>query len=239
MPVYCITGTNRGLGLEFVKQLVQSSTNTIIATTHPRATDLSDLHAIASPSTHILKCDVSSISSIHAFIQEAQRTLGNRKIDFLLNNAGVNLAAQQDSLALGPDELHAQLAVNVLGPAKMVELLLGAGLLSDNVRILNMSSGLGSMQFSSGLRPRSCAGYSISKAALNMLTVHQSEDVRRELPGAVVILMAPGLVKTRMGGEEALLEPSESVSGMLRVLDGLGRDDTGSFYQYTGKKMPW
>jgi len=239
MPVYCITGTNRGLGLEFVKQLVQSSTNTIIATTHPRATDLSDLHAVASPSTHILKCDVSSISSIHAFIQEAQRTLGNRKIDFLLNNAGVNLAAQQDSLALGPDELHAQLAVNVLGPAKMVELLLGAGLLSDNVRILNMSSGLGSMQFSSGLRPRSCAGYSISKAALNMLTVHQSEDVRRELPGAVVILMAPGLVKTRMGGEEALLEPSESVSGMLRVLDGLGRDDTGSFYQYTGKKMPW
>ncbi|KAG7289156.1 hypothetical protein NEMBOFW57_005519 [Staphylotrichum longicolle] len=242
MPVYCITGTNRGLGLEFVKQLAQSSTNTIIATTHPRATDLADLHAVASPSTHILTCDVSSIPSIQSFIQEATHALNGghlQKIDFLLNNAGVNLAPQQTSLSLGPDELHAQFAVNVLGPAKLVELLLAAGLLSPSVRILNMSSSLGSMQFSSSLRPRWCAGYAISKAALNMLTVHQSEDVRRELPGAVVVAMAPGLCKTRMGGEEAVLEPRESVGGMLRVLGGLGSEDTGLFYQWTGEKVPW
>ncbi len=242
MPVYCITGTNRGLGLEFVKQLARASTNnTIIATTQARA-DLHDLHAVASPSTHILECDVGSVSSIHSFVQEAGRILGRdgpRKIDFLLNNAGVNLSAWRNSLALDPDELHTQFTINVVGPAKVVELLLGAGLFSHDVRIINIASHLGSLQFSSGLKPRSCAGYSISKAALNMLTVHQSEDVKQSLSHAVVISMAPGLVKTRMSGEEGVLEPSESIAGMLQTIHCLGSEDTGSFFQYTGEKTAW
>jgi NAD(P)-dependent dehydrogenase (short-subunit alcohol dehydrogenase family) len=104
----------------------------------------------------------------------------------LINNAGVNIASQQTSTSLGPDDLAAQITVNVLGPAKMVEFLLGADLLSENVRILNMTSGLGSMQRSSEMKPRKCAGYSISKAALNMLSVHQGGDLRLKLPGAVV-----------------------------------------------------
>ncbi|KAL2022645.1 hypothetical protein VTK56DRAFT_4989 [Thermocarpiscus australiensis] len=240
MPVYCITGTNRGLGLEFVRQLAQSSDNTIIAATRSLSSDLSDLKAVASPSTHILECDTSSVQSIRSFVKQTAQVLGgDKKIDFLLNNAGVNLAAWQSSLTLGPDEVHAQIAVNVIGPAKTVELLLDAGLLSSNVRILNMTSGLGSMQRSSEMKPRKCAGYSISKAALNMLTVHQSEDLKPHLPGAVVICMDPGWVKTRLGGEGALLEPSESIGGMLKVLHGLSEEDNGAFYHYSGEKIPW
>ncbi|KAL2132987.1 hypothetical protein VTI74DRAFT_3057 [Chaetomium olivicolor] len=240
MPVYCITGTNRGLGLEFVRQLAQSSDNTIIATTRSLSSDLADLKAVASPSTHILECDTSQIPSIRSFVKDVARLLGSdKKIDFLLNSAGVNHASWQSSLTLGPDELQAQMAVNVIGPAKTVELLLDAGLLSKNVRILNMSSGLGSLQRSSEIKPRKSAGYSISKAALNMLTVHQSEDLKQHLPGAVVISMDPGWVKTRMGGEGAMIEPSESIGGMLRVLHGLRSEDTGAFYQYSGEKSPW
>lgn len=240
MPTYCITGTNRGLGLEFVRQLAQSGDNTIIAATRSLSSDLSDLKAVASPSTHIVECDTSSVQSIHSFAKEVARILGgDKKIDFLLNSAGVNIASWQSSLSLGPDELHAQMAVNVLGPAKTVELLLDAGVLSPDVRILNMSSGLGSMQRSSGTKPRKCAGYSISKAGLNMLTVHQSEDLKQHLPGAVVICMDPGWVKTRMGGEGALLEPSESIGGMLQVLHKLTAEDTGCFYHYSGEKIPW
>jgi len=240
MPVYCITGTNRGLGLEFVRQLARSSDNTVIATTRSLASDLGDLKAVASPSTHILECDTSKVSSIHSFVKEVRRTLaGGTKIDFLLNNAGVNLAPNQNSLALNPDEIQAQIAVNVIGPAKTVELLLDAGLLSADVRVLNMSSGLGSLQISSEIKPRKSPGYSITKAALNMLTVHQSEDLKEHLPGAVVISMDPGWVKTRMGGEGALLEASDSVGGMLRVLHGLDGKDTGSFYRSSGDKVPW
>ncbi|KAK4096044.1 NAD(P)-binding protein [Parathielavia hyrcaniae] len=240
MPVYCITGTNRGLGLEFVRQLAQSPDNTIVAATRSLSSDLGDLHAVASPSTHILECDTSSVASIHAFVKEVRRTLGYQgKIDFLLNSAGVNLASSQSSLSLGPDDLQQNMAVNVIGPAKTVELLLDAALLAPDIRILNMTSGLGSLQLSSGMRPRKCAPYSISKAALNMLTVHQSEDLRPHLPGSVVICMDPGWVKTRLGGEGAVLEASQSIGDMLAVLHGLKTEDTGALYHHTGEKIPW
>jgi len=240
MPVYCITGTNRGLGLEFVRQLAQSSDNTIIAAVRSLSSDLTDLKAVVSPTTHILECDTGKVPSIHTFVKSVARILGNeKKIDFLLNSAGVNLASKQSSLSLGPDEVQAQIAINVIGPAKMVELLLDAGLLSDNVRVLNMSSGQGSLQRSSEIKPRKCAGYSISKAALNMLTVHQSEDLKQHLPGAVVISMDPGWVKTRMGGEGAVLEASQSIGDMLRVLHGLTAEDTGVFFHHSGEKIPW
>ncbi len=240
MPVYCVTGTNRGIGLEFVRQLAQSSDNTIIAATRSLSSDLSDLKAVASPSTHIFECDTSNISSIRTFVKDAVRALGrDKKIDFVLNSAGVNLASWQSSLTLSPDELQAQMAVNVIGPAKTVELLLDAGLLSSDVRIMNMSSGLGSLQRSSEMKPRKCAGYSISKAALNMLTVHQSEDLKQHLPGAVVISMDPGWVKTRMGGDGATLEPRDSVEQMLQVLHRVDGEDTGVFYHHSGERVPW
>lgn len=238
MPVYCITGANRGIGLELVRQLAQPG-NTILAATRSLSSDLGDLKAVATPSTHILECDTSNIASIHAFAKAAGRVLGGDKIDFLLNVAGVDLASWQSSLNLGPDDLQAQMAVNVIGPAKTVELLLDAGLLSPDVRILNMSSGLGSMQRSAEIKPRMHAGYSISKAALNMLTVHQSEDLKQQLPGVVVISMDPGWVKTRMGGDGATLEASDSVGQMLQVLGRLGAEDNGAFYQYSGEKSSW
>lgn len=240
MPIYCITGANRGLGLEFVRQLAQSPDNTIIAATRSLSSDLGDLQAAASPSTRILQCDTGSVPSIHSFVKSAAQALGvDAKVDFVLNIAGVNLAPEQSSLSLGPDDLLAQIAINVTGPAKVVELLLDAGLLSQDVRVLNMTSKLGSMERSTQMKPRMCTGYSISKAALNMLTVHQSEDLKERLPGAVVISMDPGWVKTRMGGDGAILEPSDSIAGMLGVLRGLGSEDTGLSYDYSGEKLAW
>ncbi|KAK3905981.1 C-factor [Staphylotrichum tortipilum] len=240
MPVYCITGANRGLGLEFVQQLAQSPDNTIIATTRSLSSDLGGLQAVVSPSTRVLQCDTGSVPSIHSFVKSVAQALGgDTKIDFVLNVAGVNPTPSQSSLNLGPDDLQAQIAVNVIGPAKVVELLLDAGLLSQDVRVLNMSSSLGSMERTAQAKPHQCAGYSISKAALNMLTVHQSEDLRHRLPGAVVISMDPGWVRTRMGGEAAMLEPSQSIGGMLRVLHRLSSKDAGSFYDHSGEKVPW
>jgi NAD(P)-dependent dehydrogenase (short-subunit alcohol dehydrogenase family) len=239
MPVYCITGTNRGLGLEFVRQLAQSADNTILACTRSVSSDLTDLKAVASTSTHILACDVGDLGSIREFVKEAAEVLAGKKIDFLLNSAGINPAGWQSSLSLGPDDLLTQIRVNVLGPAKVVEFLLEADRLAEDVRIMNMSSGLGSMQRSLELKPRKCAGYSISKAALNMLSIHQAEDLKEKLPGAVVILMDPGWVKTRMGGEGAILTPEESISGMLKVAHGLKEEDNAKFYHYSGKQVPW
>lgn len=248
MPTYCIIGTNRGIGLEFVRQLAASPDNTIIATTRPDA-DRTDLEAVASPTTHILECDTASVQSVHIFSNKVARNVlaGNSgpshtKIDFLIVNAAINgTPPDQDSLSLNPVLLSEQMAVNVVGPAKVVEFLVDRKALAPAVRILNMTSGLGSLELSAAMEPRKSIGYSLSKAALNMLTVHQGYDVRARggLPQAVVVAMDPGWVKTRMGGEGAQLEPSESVSGILQVLHGLKDEDNVSFFGRDGKRKPW
>lgn len=229
----------RGLGLEFVRQLALSPENTIIATVRPD-TDISDLQSAASATTHILECDVASVPAIHLFANKASRILGGNQIDFLINNAGINgTPSSETSLSLDHTNFALQMSINVVGPAKIVEFLLDHKLLSPAVRILNMSSSLGSLELGSEASPRVFAGYSISKAALNMLTVHQGGDIRSRLPKAVVISMDPGWVKTRMGGDQAQLEAVNSIAGMLRTLHSLQDEDNVSFFSHDGTKKPW
>lgn len=127
----------------------------------------------------------------------------------------------------------------MIGPAKTTQFLLEAELLSPSARIVNMSSGLGSMAVSLSIEPRKAATYSISKAGLNALTVQQSGEVAQKLGKGAVICIDPGWVKTRMGGSGAVLEPEESISGMLKCIHGLDQGSNGKFYTYTGKEVPW
>lgn len=243
MSVYCISGANRGLGLEFVRQLASKQDNIILATVRKDGEDLTDLKAVSSPSTHVLVCDTSNLESIHHFAQEAAKVLqgqGGRKIDFLLNVAGVNFAPELGSLSIKQDALDTNMRINVVGPAKVTEFLLAKELLSGRVRILNMTSGLGSMTKSSEIKPRKCLAYSISKAGVNMLTVHQAEDLKESLGGGVVVIAVdPGWVKTRMGGDGAVLEPHESIGGMLKTLHSVTEKDNGNFFNYDGSEQAW
>ncbi|OCL07503.1 short chain dehydrogenase/reductase SDR [Glonium stellatum] len=235
MPTYFLTGANRGLGLEFVRQLSLSKDNTIIACVRSLQGDLSDLKSLSSQhdaAVHILECDNSSLPSISALRETVAEALGGKKINYLINNAGINATSADTSLSMDPASLQKHMAVNVLGPAKVVETL--QHLLAQDSVVVNMTSGLGSISLSHQITK--CCTYSISKAALNMLTVHQAHD----LAGiAVVICMDPGWVKTRMGGEGAVLEPEESIGGMLKVFHDVGKGDTAKFYRYSGKEAPW
>ncbi|KAG9966455.1 NAD(P)-binding protein, partial [Aureobasidium melanogenum] len=240
MPVYVLTGANRGLGLEFVRQLSADSSNTVIGAVRSMSNDLTDLKSLnKNDNIHVLECDTGEVSDITSFVQSCGKILDGQKIDYLLNNSGINAVPEQSSLSITGSDMNEHIKINVLGPAKITEGMYKANLLSSDVRVLNMTSGLGSMQVSKGIKPRKCTTYSISKAALNMLTVHQGEELREKLPGAVVISMDPGWVKTRMGGEGALIEAHESISGMLKVLHKLKKDDTASFWTYSGEQVPW
>lgn len=239
MPTYVITGANRGLGLEFVRQIASNPDNTVIATSRTSDSDLSDVKAVASSNTQFLVCDTGNVDSIKSFASEVGKALNGKKIDFLLNNAGVNKASDQTSLTLDPEALYENIRINVVGPAKVVENLVNAGLLADEVRILNMTSGLGSMARSAGIVPRKCTPYSISKAGLNMLAIHQSEELKEKVKAPVVIVMDPGWVKTRMGGDGAILEPKDSIGGMLKTLHGVKAEDSGKFFTYDGSEVPW
>ncbi|KAL8403537.1 hypothetical protein RB594_008704 [Gaeumannomyces avenae] len=253
MPVYCVTGANRGLGLEFVRQLALQGSNTILACTRSLGSDLTDLRAAAAPSAttvHVLECDTGDEQSVAAFATAAAKALSGTggaqpaKIDCLVNNAAVNLHVERSSLDLAAPVLAETLRVNVAGPLQTVARLHAAGLLAGGVRVVNISSGLGSIsearaEGDDSDQP-SCA-YRVSKAALNMLSVQQGYDLRHRggLKGAVVAAVDPGWVQTRMGGPEAALTPEQSVGGMLKLIGGLGDADNGGFFQYDGQKREW
>jgi NAD(P)-dependent dehydrogenase (short-subunit alcohol dehydrogenase family) len=207
MPTYCVTGANRGLGLEFIRQIAQDASNTVIAT-HRANADVNDLKSVASGSTHLLVCDTVDPKSISGFATEASKVLNGKKLDYLINNAAVNSVPHQTSLTIDGNDLRKEIDINVMGPANTVATLHSNDLLAPSARIVNMTSGLGSMSKALTISPRKCATYSISKAGVNMLTVHQSGELREKLgKECVVICMDPGWVKTRMGGEGAILEP--------------------------------
>ncbi len=239
MPTYVITGANRGLGLEFVAQLSQHASNKIIAASRSLSAEkVKDLESLKSKNKNIyvLECDTSSLKSINSFASEAANLLGPQsKIDYLVNNAGINSVPDQRSLSLTPEDLHEQIAVNVLGPAKTVEALQAH--LQDGSAVMNMTSGLGSLTDAKSKTENSATTYSISKAALNMLTVHQAIDLKHK--GVIVICMDPGWVKTDMGGSGAVLEKAESIAGMLKCLAGLTMADSGKFFVYDGHEKAW
>jgi NAD(P)-dependent dehydrogenase (short-subunit alcohol dehydrogenase family) len=236
MPVYVITGSNRGLGLEFVRQLSSSRDNTVIAAVRTLQNDLDDLKSVIQHNNvHILECDTSSQSSIDNFGTAVEKALAGKKIDHLINNGGINATPEDSTLTLTSESLHRHIDINVLGPQKTTAVLLPQ--LATTSVILNMTSGLGSLGKSRGMVPTRHPTYSISKAALNMLTVHQAHELKDKIRAAIV--MDPGWVKTRMGGEGAFMEPRDSIAGMLKIIHGLTKGDTGKFYESSGVTLPW
>lgn len=237
MPTYFITGANRGIGLEFVRQLSADSKNNIIAGVRSLEGDIAELKALANKnsSVHIIECDVSStdsISSLEFRVVEILSKTGD-SLNYLFNVAGINATSSDNSLSIDPKSLQNHMQINVVGPAKIVEVL--KKYLARGAVVMNMTSGLASMTVAKDMQK--CCTYSISKAAQNMLSLHQAGDLKRS--NVIVICMDPGWVKTRMGGKGAMVEPEVSISGMLDVIKGLRKEDSGKFYRFDGTQVPW
>jgi NAD(P)-dependent dehydrogenase (short-subunit alcohol dehydrogenase family) len=236
MPTYFLTGANRGIGLELVRQLAVDGNNRIIAAVRSKENDYTELEALGSKgNVHIIECDVSStdsISSLSFRVAEILSKTGD-SLNYLFNVAGINATSSDTSLSIDPASLQRHMDINVLGPAKIVESL--RQYLARGAVVMNLTSGLGSMTVATDV-PKCCT-YSISKAAQNMLSLHQARDLKRN--HAIVICMDPGWVKTRMGGKGAMVEPEVSITGMLEVIRGLKKEDSGKFYRFDGSQCPW
>lgn len=132
---------------------------------------------------------MGSQTSIASFAKQVSALLGqDAKIDFLLNNAGINSSPGQDSLSLTPEALSEHINVNVMGPAKMVQVLLPH--LKEGSVVMNMTSGLGSLAYNRTKDPAMHTAYSISKSAVNLLTIHQASHLKDK--GIVVVCVDPG-----------------------------------------------
>lgn len=240
MPTTVITGARTGLGLEHVRHLSTTPTNTIYALVRSLTTgDLTALQTLqsTSPATiHILECDTSSPASISALLSLIAATSPTPvTINTLINNAAILHHRTETSLTLSPSAFHSHMSTNVLGPALVLSTLLP--MLAPDARVVNVTSGLGSLELlSNGTIGTEATHYSVSKAALNMMTVHQAKQLPK---GMVVVCVDPGHAKTEMGGAGATTETGESVRGIWGVIRRVGVEDSGKFFEFRGGVVPW
>ncbi|CDO69112.1 hypothetical protein BN946_scf185042.g14 [Trametes cinnabarina] len=230
---WLITGTSRGIGLEMTKQLLADRANTVVATCRnpEKASELHALKDSAQGTLHVVQLDVANEDSIRDSFKTVEQLLGDEGLDYLYNNAAIN-ECNDTAFSFSSAVALRTFQVNVLGPAVIAQTYLP--LLEKGRRkvIVNMSTGLASIGLDQGPK---CTTYSISKAALNMLTYKQ----KAERPDITAVVIDPGWVKTEMGGEGAVLEPEFSVSHILKVLTSLSTKDSGKFFRYTGEEIPW
>jgi NAD(P)-dependent dehydrogenase (short-subunit alcohol dehydrogenase family) len=225
-----VTGANRGLGLEFVRQLLARGDHVIATCRHPgKATVLNPLAGEFPGRLHVLPLDVGDPKSIAELARELP--LVCETLDLLVNSAGVLHSGERFG-SLGAGNLDDSFRINARGPLLLVQAL--APTLVDGARIANITSELGSI---AGLARFGTPSYNISKAAQNMATALLAKALATR--SIIVLALHPGWVQTDMGGSEATLTPTQSVHGLLQVIDGATLQSSGRFFDWRGETMEW
>ena len=222
-----ITGANRGLGLEFVKQYALDNYEVIACTRKINKKD--DLHRLQASfeniSIHTL--DVENFLSIDQFAKTLKKP-----IDILINNAGLYPNSSFDHMNY--EAWLNAFKINTLAAFKMAKAFLPHLKKGELKKIVSLTSKMGSIDDNSG------GGeylYRSSKTALNMVMKSLSIDLKPH--DMSLITLHPGWVRTDMGGPNGLIDVDESVTGMKRQIDKLSIKTTGQFIAYDGKKIPW
>ncbi|CAE7182678.1 unnamed protein product [Rhizoctonia solani] len=232
---YLVVGANRGLGLEFVRQLLQTPENRVIAT-YRDASKLDELNKLSSERSNAgrlesVQLDMNDDESCKAAANEIRTKAG--AIDVLIVNAGIN--NHIDSvLEQSVDEFSNTFKTNVLGPLRITQHfapLFNTHRLSKLAFITSVQGSL--TRGKTALTP----SYGISKAALNMMGRKLAYEL--EPSNVAVVLLHPGWVQTDMGGSDAPITPAQSIGGMLKVIDKVDLKNSGEYWQWDGQSLPW
>lgn len=229
-----VTGGNKGLGLEIVKQLAVKGYTVLLAAREDKAKEPAGKLVDEGFDVVPVRLDVTKLQDITNVAAMIEDKFG--KLDVLVNNAGVMAEAKQSTAV----ELRETFEANVIGPFELTRHLLPLLKKSPAGRIVNQSSILGSLATMAGGAGGASgflfAGYSSSKAALNMLTVVLAEQLKDT--NIKVNTAHPGWVKTDMGGAGAQLEIPEGARTAVD-LSTLGEDGPTGSFQHLGKTLPW
>jgi NAD(P)-dependent dehydrogenase (short-subunit alcohol dehydrogenase family) len=235
-----VTGANRGIGLEFTRQLAARG-DRVFATARDlnRAAELRELaKEYGDDHVTIVPLDVDSADSIRA----AADAIGRQTdaLDLLINNAGIYAArvGKDGQPAERMGELNFDDALEVIRTNAVAPLILTQALLpllknGTTPKVVSITSGYGSVADNSGFPYY----YAASKAALNQFMRSLAGDATAK--GIITIVMSPGWVQTDMGGASAPITPEQSVVGMLKVIDGLSAADNSTFKEWRGKDVAW
>ncbi len=230
MATVLITGTNRGIGLEFVKQYLQRG-DTVLATCR----DPSSAGAIADLATgesklQLFALDVTSEQSMVEFAA----AIKDQAIDIFINNAGVYGPRDASFGNVNAADWESVMHVNAIAPMLLTQHIIGSLQQGSAKKLVYITSKMGSIDDNQG---GGSYIYRSSKTALNSVVRSLAVDLGNE--GFSVAVVHPGWVLTDMGGPNALIDTNTSVSGMVAVIDNLSQINSGQFFNFDGNPIAW
>ena len=228
MSTVFITGANRGLGLEFVKEFTEKNYE-VIATCRDlnSSSDLSNL-AKSNLTIQLHQLDISDTKNI----QDLSNHLKNEPIDILINNAGIYRSGSFSSV--NKDSWIEIFVTNTIGPYEVIENFLPNVLQGLEKKIVSITSKMGSID------DNTSGGsyiYRSSKTALNSMMRSLTHDLSKH--DIATMTLHPGWVRTDMGGPGGWIDAKESVSGMIDQISNLSLQNTGQYIDYAGKLIKW
>jgi len=221
MATYVVTGANRGIGLELVRQLAQRG-DRVVACCRTADAELNGLDGVRV----VEGVDVADADSVAALSQR----LADERIDVLVNNAGILEA--DDLTELDFDAVERQLRVNALGPLRVTKALLDR--FARPTKVVIVTSRMGSIADNGSGR---MYGYRMSKAAVNAAGRSLARDLAH--CDVAVALLHPGFVRTRMTNDQGSVAPADAARGLIARIDELNLDNTGRFLHANGEELPW
>ena len=232
MRTVLITGTNRGIGLEFVRQYALDGWRVLACTRNPSTSG--ELNQMASQFPGAIQVHALDVTN-HEQIEHLSHELSTEKIDLLINNAGVYPTIRGASFhQIDYDAWTYAFEVNAMAPLKMADAFYSQVSKSELKKIVTITRKMGSVADN---RSGGSYVYRSSKSAVNI--VMKSLAIDLESKGIIVALLHPGWVRTDMGGPNGLISTEKSVAGMRYVIDELTHTDSGKFLAFDGQIIPW
>jgi len=246
-----ITGASRGIGLEMVKQILRLGTAPeILIAACRNPSSCQDLQSLAqdNPSLKLVKLDVEKDDEIAAAVEEAKVLVGDRGLNLLINNAGLNVKNGSDLRHTTRDSLQTHFNVNFSSPVMMAQKFLplleqaaqanrAAPLSCSRAAVVNISSIMASQALSLANGHGTSYQYKCSKSAVTMASILMSRELQPA--GIMVLSLHPGWVQTDMGGSTATLTPAQSVAGCLQVFATQSEENNGKLLDYKGDVLPF
>ena len=221
MATVLVTGANRGIGLEYCRQLSVRGDN-VIAVCREAGPELESLG---------IRIEAGIELTDSSAIDELMSRLLHQSLDGAILNAGILHSTGLNDL--DADAIRQQFEVNALAPLRLASVLTRH--LSSGSWIALMTSRMGSIADNTS---GGSYGYRMSKAALDMAGQSLAVDLKPK--GIAVAILHPGLVATRMiNFNPNGISPQQSVEGLLKRIDALTLETSGSFWHANGEELPW
>ena len=230
MSITLVTGGNRGIGFEVCRQLAQKDHTVVLGSRDAkRGEDAAKRLQDEGLNVTAQQLDVTDESTLQEVYGWLEQTHG--RLDVLINNAGTDYDTDQNVLDADLDRVRDVFDVNTLGPWRVAQVFVPLLKKSEHGRLVNVSSGAGALSSMSGGTP----AYSISKAALNALTLMLAAELKSS--GVLVNAAGPGWVATDMGGSggRPIQDGGASVVWVATLPDD---GPTGGFFR-DGKRVEW